>query len=243
MSEIDASIKMTDLVKLFISEAGNYKNRQETKEIILQFHHRKTQLETLCEKGKMLSNCSVSMENKKISHNVPKRKLSPRIKDLEKLIEEYETSPEIIVKPKKFDSQSFEEMFSDIEDKLKAVWKIFANYDKRADSYIKIADDDPLTDNTLKKLKGLVDELNNLKAILPEKIGDIDYVQNIKEDILQKCDCMEAEGLDEEIGKFLVEVRSLYGFPLKKLLRSEKILDWLKIKDRAESFKIQRKKL
>jgi len=241
MVDENTAMKLSDLVELFISEAKQYKNRQETKENLLNFHHRKTQLESLCKQGEMLSNCIVSMKNKKVKHSVPKRRLSPRIKSLSILIEGYGSSPEIIIQPNKLDIQAFEEMFSEIEEKLKNAWRSFTNYDRRADSFIKVADDDPSSGNALNKLKELVSELNNLKSILPERNEDIDYIKNIKRGISQECDSLEAEGLDEEIGKFLVEVRSVSGFPLKKLLESPNIIDWLNEKSRASSFTIRNK--
>lgn len=236
-----ANLVLAELSEEFVKKAMQWKNRQDLQETITKLLFRVSKLESLCEQSEKYSNICKVFASKKVKVQLPKRKLSGRIRSLNKLIEECKIDPDIMIQPKIIDDDAFTDMFNEIKDSLNKIWISFCSYDKRAESLIEAANDDSSNSKTFEELKDLTIDLKVCANSLPEKIDKIEKVEKIKDEIVAKCNNLESEGFDVDIRKFLVDSGSTTGFPLNKLIGNQKILDWLKEGKRSGAYTILRK--
>jgi len=240
MSEKKIESELVKLTIKFSEKARAYKNRNQLEDYVNMLHLRSNQLEDIYDRAKKVL---ITSRNIKLAINrfkIPKRKLSGRIKNIKSIAEQYSKEKVSITDAKKIDITAYEEMFNEINDKLKSTWESFAAYDKRADSFDKVDVDESKIKVVIKELNKCMFDLKEATMKLPEKSDDVENVKNIKNQIKKHCDTIEAAGLDEDVSMFLSDSRG-NGFLLKNLLNTPKILEWLKDKNRSSDFIVFRK--
>ena len=239
MPIIENALTLHRLAENFCIRIDEFKNRSEIQKELNILTARIHQLNILVIWAESLFEIISLFEMKRITHSVPKRKLSARIKNLEILIDKYNKDRKVLLKPQILDDEKYKETFIEIETLLKDTWKKFTTYDKRADSLLAIEYGDASVTPKITALRNLIGEIKSVSTKLPPDGVTIDSVQDMKDAIVEKCDQLQSEGLDEEVSKFLSAVR-VSGFPLKKLIESPKIIEWLQQQDRAVSFIVKR---
>jgi len=224
----------------FCLKAEEYKNRKEIQAeldtLLVRFQH----VTVLRLKAEGLSNICDLYNSKGIKYTIPKKKLSGRIKSLGELLKKYNKNKHIILESKIIDMDSYDAAFAEIEQKLIDAWKLFSTYDKRAVSLSKIEQEDAPIKLLIEKIKKNIQIIDSYSSTLPLEEKTIDEVAAKKNEIERFSDQIDAQGLSEDVGKFLLETRES-GFSLSKVLENDSILKYLKEQKRANLFVVKHK--
>ncbi len=171
-----------------------------------------------------------------------KRSLSARVRSLTALRSAFEKNPASLCQPNAFDRAGFETTLRELSDALLKQWRQHAVPDSRMHTLAAALEDDPAESATNRTLQQKAKALYELGQTLPTTKQDLGQIASLQASIVKICDEVEKKGYDQNVGRFLREIRSPNGISLAKLLGDEGVLEWVRQGDRASSIRVVRER-
>lgn len=222
------------LAEVMRANADKYERGWRGEQFARQLRDRRDQLDELINRAKNIGQQRKILLNADPKLRIPKRRLSPAVKKLEKLESTIKIDIAKIVEPEALDTTNLKEAFQEAEGVLLESWQKFAKVPKEIAGAEELADVPELQDN-IRKLRVNRAEIEMLSSKIPTATGHISTVRRLIQELTKISDALKTHGYDEQVLEFLSQTRTR-GVSLSECLRNQKIRQWLESGKNAAGF-------
>ncbi len=243
MTEVLKSNSLADLATEVQLKADRYDRSWRSEQLATQLQERRRQLDILIGRVTAIAaQRSIAVEvDPKI--RVPKRRLGPAIKKVEKLEASVQIDVSKIVEADALDVTNLEEVLKEIEQTFLDSWQKFVKPPKDLIGTDSLVDVPELTD-AVRQLKAFRIQLDGRSKILPSNGDVVLEVRSLQEKIQEISDTLRTHGFDDEVIAFLTQARiAVRGVPLGDVFKKQKIREWIEKGSNASAFVVVHKSL
>jgi hypothetical protein len=218
-------------------QAERLLTHQKSATLLGDLSERQSQLHTLNGDLENLQTASSLLLEVDPKLRVPRKRLSPRLKNLRKLQEKVTIDPLVILPAEALDVAGLEEATEEIRKALLKRWCEFAKPERAAQGLETLGDDTTVS-NTVRQLQTTRSELEEWQASLPAKKSEVEDVRKLKKRLEELADQLIAHGYDEAILSFITKAREPRGTAIAEVLNNPKVRKWLEDNRHASRFRI-----
>jgi hypothetical protein len=241
MSKMSKPNSLADLATQVQKNADSFERSWRGEQLAKQLRDRRDQLDKINERADNIVKQRGIMLSVDTKLRVPKRKLSPAIKKLEKLEAAVKIDINKIVESDSLDIPSLFEALGEVEQSFLEVWQKFTKPSKDVSGADALANV-PELEQTVQKLRTTREQLEIQGRQLPAGTKEVTSVRNLQQQMLTLTDRLLTHGLDNDVLAFLAQTRiANKGVPIAELLNKPKILKWLEAGKNASPFVVLHK--
>ena len=241
MSETTEPTSLAALAAQVQVNADRYERGWHGEQFAKQLRDRVTQLDGLIQSVVMLSEHRKAVVTADPKARVPKRRLNPAIKNIEKLESTAAIDINKIVETNALDAANLKEALQEAKQALFENWQKFAKAPKDITAADALADVPELTE-TVRKLRTIREQLEIQAKQLPANSKVVATVRTLQENLRTLNNTLQTHGYADEVLAFLAQTRVVNrGVPLADSLKSPKIREWLESGKNASQYVILHK--
>lgn len=241
MSRPDKSNSLAALAAHVQMNADKLERSWRGEQLAGQLRSRRDQLVTLIGRVERLARYRAAVIAADPKARVPKRRLSPAVKKIEKLESAAGVDIAKVVEPDALDAANLAEALKEVEQALLEVWQKFCKPPKDIPGAEALADVPELKES-VDKLRSIRGQLEARGLQLPDDAKDAAAVIALQKQLRGLGDKLQAHGYDEEVLAFLGRARVLpRGASLADSLADPKVRKWLECGKNASAFIILHK--
>lgn len=234
MSKPSKPTSLAALAEMMRANADKYERGWRGEQFARQLKERRDQLDGLIDRANNIEQQRKTLLHADPKTRIPKRRLSPAVKKLERLESTVKIDIAKILETDALDTANLKEAFQEAEDGLLETWQKFAKVPKEIAGAEDLADVPELRDN-IRKLRTNRAEIEVLSSKLPTTASQIANVRKLIQELTKISDALKTHGYDEEVLEFLSSARTR-GVALSECLKNQKIRQWLESGKNAASF-------
>lgn len=234
MTKQGKTTSLAALAEAMRFNAEKYERSWRGEQFARQLRDRRNQLDELIERAKRIEQQRKVLFHADPKARIPKRRLSPAVKKLEKLESTVKIDVSKILEPEALDAANLKEAFQEAEETLLETWQKFAKVPKEIAGAEELAEVPELQDN-IRKLKAGRAEIEALSSKIPTATSQITAVRKLIQELTKLGDALKTHGYDEEVLGFLSLARTR-GVSLSECLNNKKIRQWLESRKNAAGF-------
>lgn len=241
MSETSKLDSLASLAAQVQINADRYERGWNGAQFAEQLRVRVTQIDGLIQIVERLDEHRRAVATADPKARVPKRRLNPAIKNIEKLESTVAIDIAKIVETNSLDAANLTDALQEAKQALFESWQKFAKAPKDVTAVDALADDPGLAE-TVSKLRTTREKIIIHSKQLPATSEEVATVRTLQDQLRTLSDTLLTHGYDEEVLAFLARTRvTNRGAPLAVSLDSPKIREWLESGKNASSFVILHK--
>lgn len=229
-------ISLADLAAQVQRNADSFEKGWRSEELAKQLRNRRDQLTTLNERAHKVIEHRAIMLTVDPKLRIPKRKLSPAVKKLEKLEATLKIDITKIVETDALDAPALLDAFAEVEQSFLENWQKHSRPGKDLSGADALANV-PELEEAVQKLRTTRDSLEVHSRTLPTDAASIASVRKLQEQIRKISEQLQTHGLDGEVLAFLTQTRTANkGVPVADLLSKPKVIKWLQSGKHSSQF-------
>lgn len=210
MSETSKSHSLANLAAQVQANAERYERGWHGEQFAKQLRDRVTQLDGLIQRVAMLDEHRKAVAKADPKARVPKRRLNPAIKNIEKLESTVAIDIAKIVETNALDAVNLTEALQEAKQALFENWQKFAKAPKDVTAADALADVPELAE-TVRKLRTTREQLVVHGKQLPANLKEVATVRTLQEQLRTLSETLQTHGYDEEVLAFLAQTRGPPG--------------------------------
>ena len=227
MSETSKPNSLASLAEQVQVNSERYERSWHGEEFANQLRNRSNQLGGLIVRVAQLAEQRKAVIAADPKTRVPKRRLNPAIKKIEKLEATVGIDIAKIVESGALDVDNLTEALKEAEQALLAGWQKFAKAPKDTTAADSLTDVPELED-TVRKLRETRQQLEIHSSRLPDTPAAVATVRALQKELNTLSEKVQTHGYDAEVLAFLAQSRVIHrGVPLADCLKNPKLREWL----------------